>query len=55
MAKKRLFERINTSKMQKNEAFMLPNSHKYLILVRSTGIEDFLKTLNAFIHKACSV
>ena len=26
--------------MQKNEAFMLPNSHNCLILVRSTGIED---------------
>jgi hypothetical protein len=24
--------------MQKNEAFILPNSHKYLILVRSIGI-----------------
>ena len=33
MAKKWVFDRINTSKMQKNEAFMIANSHKYLILV----------------------
>ena len=38
--------------MQKNEAFMLPNSHKYLILVRSTGIEDARHSLKAFIFKA---
>ena len=33
------FERIKLSNMQKNRAFMLPNSHNYPILVRSTGIE----------------
>ena len=38
--KKRIFDRINLSNTQKNRAFMLPYSHNYPILVRSTGIED---------------
>ncbi len=32
-----------------------PKSSDSYRLVRSTGIEDFFKTLNAFIHKGCSV
>ena len=40
LMKNSIFDRIKLSNMQKNEAFILPNSHKYLILVRSTGIED---------------
>ena len=31
---------------------MLPNSHKHLILVRSTGIEDVRRFTKAFIYKA---
>ena len=38
--------------MQKNEVFILPNSHKYLILVRSTGIEDVRHLMKVFIFKA---
>ena len=38
LSKNSLFDRIKLSNMQKNRAFMLPNSHNYPILVRSTGI-----------------
>ena len=40
LSKNQVFDCIKLSNMQKNRVFMLPNSHKYLILVRSTGIED---------------
>ena len=33
---------------------MLPYSHNYPILVRSTGIEDVYRSLNPFIYKGLS-
>ena len=50
--KRRIFDRIKLSNIQKNRVFMLPYSHNYPILVRSTGIEDVRQLLKAFIYKA---
>ena len=52
LSKKRIFDRINLSNMQKNEAFMLPYSHNYPILVRSTGIEVCDDMQKALVSKA---
>ena len=52
MVKNQLFDGINTSNMQKNRAFMLPYSHNYPILVRSTGIEVCDDMQKALIFKA---
>ena len=51
-AKKSIFERIKYANMQKNEAFMHFFLHNYLILVRSTGIEDADPPKKSFVYKA---